>query len=235
MNLLRAGGPPLVIGHRGAGAVEPENSLASLAAAVAAGADLVEFDVAPGLRLAHAPQDVDGDSPSLDDALALLAVRGVGVHVDVKLPGYEHEVVDCLRRHGLGDRAVLSTAFVEVARRLAVVAPDVSRAIGYPRDRYGISRLRWPALATGAGAAMLRAAVPWRISLLLRAARADALALHHALCSERAVAAAHRRGAPVLAWTVNDAASVRRLAAMGVDAIVSDDPGMAVATLRSPA
>jgi glycerophosphoryl diester phosphodiesterase len=35
----------------------------------------------------------------------------------------------------------------------------------------------------------------------------------------------------VLAWTVNDPATVRRLAAIGVDGIVSDDPGMALATL----
>ena len=48
VNLPRAGGRPLVIGHRGAAAVAPENTLAALAAAVAAGVDLVEFDVVAG-------------------------------------------------------------------------------------------------------------------------------------------------------------------------------------------
>jgi glycerophosphoryl diester phosphodiesterase len=41
----------------------------------------------------------------------------------------------------------------------------------------------------------------------------------------------------VLAWTVNDAAEVERLASLGVDGIVSDDPGMALrslATLSAP-
>ena len=38
-------------------------------------------------------------------------------------------------------------------------------------------------------------------------------------------------GAPVLAWTVNDPAGVRRMAAAGVDGIVSDDPEMTLATL----
>jgi glycerophosphoryl diester phosphodiesterase len=38
----------------------------------------------------------------------------------------------------------------------------------------------------------------------------------------------------VLAWTVNDPALVRRLAALGVDAIVTDDPAMAIATLDGP-
>jgi glycerophosphoryl diester phosphodiesterase len=51
------------------------------------------------------------------------------------------------------------------------------------------------------------------------------------------VATSHRLGAPVLAWTVNDPPAVRRLAVLGVDAIVSDDPGMArevLATLNRP-
>jgi glycerophosphoryl diester phosphodiesterase len=35
----------------------------------------------------------------------------------------------------------------------------------------------------------------------------------------------------VLAWTINDPETVRRLAGVGVDGIVSDDPEMALATL----
>ena len=63
--------------------------------------------------------------------------------------------------------------------------------------------------------------------MLIRLARANALSLHHSLCSRAVVRAAHALGAPVLAWTANDPATVRRLDALGVDAIVSDDPGMA--------
>jgi glycerophosphoryl diester phosphodiesterase len=37
----------------------------------------------------------------------------------------------------------------------------------------------------------------------------------------------------VLGWTANDPASVRRLHRIGVDAIVSDDPGMALETLAT--
>ena len=75
--------------------------------------------------------------------------------------------------------------------------------------------------------------MPLRVPVLLRWARADALSLHHALCSRAAVSVAHRLGAPVLAWTANDPAAVRRLAAAGVDGIVSDDPKMALETLAT--
>ena len=233
MNLRRATGRPLVIGHRGAAAVAPENTLAALEAAVAARVDLVEFDISPGLRLGHSLAELPPEEVSLDDALEFLKGHGVGVHLDVKLPGYEHDVLEAIRRHDVGERAVVSTSFAVTVRRFARLAPELPRAIGYPRDRLGVSNLSWPRPMQQAGAAALRQAMPVRIPVLLRWARANTLSLHHTLCSRAAVAISHRLGAPVLAWTVNDPASVRRVTAAGVDGIVSDDPEMALATLRA--
>ena len=233
MKLRRADGPPLVIGHRGAAAVAPENTLAALQAAVDAGADLVEFDIGPDLRLGHSAQELPTEHVSLDTALEFLRGHRLGIHVDVKLPGYELAVVDAIRRHGMEDRGVVSTAFAVTSRRLSRLAPALPRAIGYPRDRYVVSRLRWPAGVSRAGAAALRQAMPVRIPLLLRVARANVLSLHHTLCSRAAVRAAHALGAPVLGWTANDPQTVLRLAEAGVDAIVSDDPGMALEVLEA--
>jgi glycerophosphoryl diester phosphodiesterase len=213
--------------------VAPENTLASLQAAVDAGAQLVEFDIGRDLQLAHSPSEIPGEQISLDDALEFLREHHLGVQLDAKLPGYERELVDALRRHGLEERALVSTAFAASTRRLAELAPALPRAIGYPRDRYGISRIRWPAGLTRAGAASLRQVMPVRVPLLLRRGRANTLSLHHTLCSRASVSAAHALGAPVLGWTANDPASVIRLNALGVDAIVSDDPGMALATLAA--
>jgi len=233
MKLQRGGGPPFVIGHRGAAAVAPENTLAALQAAVEAGADLVEFDVGPDLRLAHSSREVPEQPLSLDDALEFLRAHELGVQLDAKLPGYEEELVAALRRHGLMDRAVISTTWAGSSRRLARIAPALSLAIGYPRDRYGVSRVRWPQPLTAAGAVALRQAMPLRVPLLLRAARANTLSLHHTLCSRAAVSIAHGLGAPVLAWTANDPGAVRRLVSIGVDAIVSDDPKMVLQTLAT--
>lgn len=222
-----------MIGHRGAAALAPENTLASLQAAVDAGVDLVEFDVVGGLQLGHSRRELRPDALDLDTALAFLAAHGVGVHLDVKETGMEEEIAAAVARHGLGARALVSTALAGVARRLAEVAPNLTHAIGYPRDRVGVARLRWPDPLTAAGAAALRAAMPLRIPLLLRSARADVLALHHTLVSAAAVRRAHAHGAPVLAWTVNDPGAVARLAGLGVDGIVSDDPAMTLATLAA--
>jgi glycerophosphoryl diester phosphodiesterase len=234
VRLRRAGGSrPLVIGHRGAAAVAPENTLAALQAAVDAGADIVEFDVGPDLQLGHSDRETPADQISLDEALEFLRAHRLGVHLDAKLPGYEPELVAAVRRHQLVGRALVSTAFAASTRRFAQLAPELPRAIGYPRDRYGISRVRWPAGLTRAGATSLRQVMPLRVPVLLRWGRANTLSLHHTLCSAAAVRTAHALGAPILGWTANDPAVVLRLASLGVDAIVSDDPGMVLATLAA--
>jgi glycerophosphoryl diester phosphodiesterase len=227
-----------VIGHRGAAAVAPENTLAALEAGVAAGADLVEFDVGLDvgldLTLGHSPREMPEEELGLDDALEFLRAHGIGVHLDLKRLGVEDAVVDAVRRHGLGGRAIVSTAFARSTRRLATIAPELPRAIGYPRDRYGISRFRWPRGLTVTGAAALRAAMPARVPVLIRWSRANALALHHTLVSRSVVRTAHRLSVPVLAYTVNEPALVERLASVGVDAIVTDDPAMALRVVGSP-
>jgi glycerophosphoryl diester phosphodiesterase len=231
VNLRREDGRPLVVAHRGASAEAPENSREAFLAAVAARADLVELDVTHGLVVAH-----DAGSPGLHlfQVLELLSPHPIGLHVDLKQPGDEAAVLDALDRYGLRERALLSTAFPRVARVLRALAPDVPRAIGYPRDRVGVARFPWPGALTRSGAAALRAAMPARVPLLLARTGATVMALHHTLCSPASVAAAHRRGVPVFAWTANDPEVILRLASWGVDAIVSDDPKRALATLIAP-
>jgi glycerophosphoryl diester phosphodiesterase len=228
VNLARRGGRPLVIAHRGASIGAADNSREALEAAVDAGADVVEFDVSRGLVVAHDPRAA---GLHLYQALELLAPHPVGLHIDLKQPGLEAAVLDAVSDHGLRERVLVSSALPRALRAAAAVAPEVPRAIGYPRDRYGVSRFGWPRAVTTPGAAALRSLMPARIPLLLGIARANVLALHHTLCSRAAVDAAHGRGVPVLAWTANTPERVRALAALGVDAIVSDDPKTALATL----
>jgi glycerophosphoryl diester phosphodiesterase len=224
---LRAAERPLLIGHKGAAALEPENTLASLARAVELGCDLVEFDVLPvdgRLVLGHSPQELAPEPASLDDALELLAGTGAGAQIDLKWHGYEAGTVEAIRRHGLLERTLVSTCHVHSLRELSGLEPKLTRGITYPFDRRGISQRRALVPLTAAALVTLRRALPVRIYGLLERARASVAVLHHAVVSPAAVRRAHARDAAVFAWTVDGEPELARVLAAGVDGVITNDP-----------
>jgi len=233
---LRGDGRCLSVGHRGAAAVAPENTLGSLAKAVELGVDIVELDVVAvdgKLVLGHSTRELPRDLATFDEALSALAAHEVGVHVDVKCRGSEDGIADAIRRHGLERRTYVSAFWPSTLLRIGELVPTVACALSYPQDRAGISRSRALGPLTLAGAAALRAALPRRIEGMLARAGARIASLHHAVVSRAVVDRCHAVDVPVLVWTVDDARLVRRLDRLGVDAIVSNDPETLRATLQT--
>jgi glycerophosphoryl diester phosphodiesterase len=248
---LRADGRPLQIGHKGAAALEPENTLRSLQRAVEIGCDLVEFDVLDlddgTLVLAHsddlfevshgaargrmrslglsALRQVAPELPTLDEALELLARHhGVGLHVDLKGHGYEDATAAAIHRHGVVGRTVVSSCYAHSLRRLAALEPDLARGYTYPFDRRGVSRRRLLRPVTATALIGLRRTLPVRIAGMLERARASVAMLHHWVVSRAAVDRAHARGAAVFAWTVADEPTLERVVSAGVDGVITNDP-----------
>lgn len=224
---------PLVIGHRGAPALAPENTLASFEAAVSVGADAIELDVGPGLVIAHSRREIPEHPLAFDDALELVQASGAAVLIDLKCARIERDVAEAVRRHGLLERAFVSSTSPFWLRRLASVEPALTRSISYPNDRLHVSRFAWPSPVAAACSAAARRLMPARVPLLLSSARATVLTLHWRLVSEAVVEAAHKRGAALVAWTVNDPGEVARLGRLGVDGVVTDDPKMALSALAT--
>jgi glycerophosphoryl diester phosphodiesterase len=228
MNLRREGAI-LKIGHRGAPALAPENTVASLAAAIDHGVDLVEIDVIPSgrsgaLALAHSPGLVTEMSPTLDDALGFLAQTRVGLIVDLKSTGSERAVVHALRAHELLERSVVTSFHSRSLLALKEIEPGLTTGFSYPYDRAGIAERPAFQPMIRAGLAGLRRTLPARIARLLSRARADAAVLHHALISTRLVERCHGAGAAVLAWTVEEEEVLHRVVAAGVDGVIANDP-----------
>lgn len=204
----------LKIGHRGAAALAPANTISSLLAAVAAGVDMVEIDViavSGRLLLSHSLREVRGDAPTLDEAIEALP-RDLPLLVDVKRRGYEHELVEVLRRHGAIGRAVASTTDLQILDKLRSLEPLLRRSVTYPRS--------------GQRARLLRPLAATRVPLLVRRAEASAATVHYGVLSAALADRCHALGAQVFAWTVNDRSIVQEVAARGADGVITDDPGV---------
>lgn len=228
MNLRREG-RPLRVGHRGAPALAAENTIPSLLAAMDRGVDLVEMDVLAvdgRLRLAHGPERVDEESPSLDEALDVVAPRDVGVILDLKSAGIEESVVSVVQARGLVERTVAASFRPASLRTVKELEPCLTTGLAYPFDRAGIAERREFQPLIRAGLVGLRHTLPARIGRMLARARADAALLHHSLVSPRLVDRCHARDTAVLAWTLEDERDLRRVLAAGVDGVIANDPGL---------
>lgn len=217
----------LRIGHRGAAALAPENTLASIEAAIKYEVDLVEIDVvahADALRLAHSPAQVRDDSPTLDEALALVSRADTGVILDLKTRGIERSAAEALRERNLLDRAVVASSHPASLRAVKDLEPSLTTGLSYPFDRAGISERAAFQPLIRAGLSGLRRVLPARIGGMLARARADAAVLHYSLVSRKLVERCHGRDAAVLAWTIEDGAALESVLAAGVDGVIANDP-----------
>jgi glycerophosphoryl diester phosphodiesterase len=259
LDLSRRGGRPLVVGHRGAAALAPENTLEAFRAALELGVDVIELDVLAlergPLVVAHSDtleelthgraegrvgarslaelRELAPALPTFDEALAWFAEEApqTGIHVDLKLRARLDEVAKALETYDVADRAVVSSVHPDALRAVARASSRVRVGLTYPEDRLNVSHRRymWPVVR--AGLAILRASIPPRLPGMLRRAGAGALMLQHRLVSTAAVERAHAVGVPVLAWTVDHPADVERVAAAGVDGVITNDPRILLATL----
>jgi glycerophosphoryl diester phosphodiesterase len=237
--LERKDGRPLRIGHRGAAALAPENTLGSFRAAIEAGVDLIEFDVIEAddgsLVVAHGRHDIGPDTPTLDEALQFFVdeAPGIGVHLDLKLTRREREVVGAIRRFDLTGRSFVSSGYFGTAR--AIAAADSGVRVGYtiPRRIFRISDQGRGALLGRLALRTLRRVTPPLVRPLLALTGAHDVVLHHSLVTSASVRAAHARGAAVVTWTVDDPEILARVEEAGVDAVVTNDPPIFTSTLET--
>jgi glycerophosphoryl diester phosphodiesterase len=226
-------GRALRVGHKGADHVAPGNTVESFEAALAHGVDMIEFDVLSTrdgrLVLAHDYADAEGrECLTLEEGLDHFAGEAYGaveLDVDLKLPGYEREVVEGLRERGLDERALVSTMFPESLERLGELAAGLRRGWSVPRVRRNYLeaplRVRLPAYGV---AAYMRARMPGMAADRIRAGGCDAIMAHQILMSRRLVRAVHGAGGQLYVWTVDDERKIRSLEALGVDGVITNDP-----------
>jgi glycerophosphoryl diester phosphodiesterase len=205
------------IGHGGASALAPANTLASFDTALAVGVDMLEFDVRARrgeLVLAHTVFHAQRrGNVRLADALTHLSscrFDGVELNVDVKHTGMERRLLEALRHAGLLERTLISSQVPDVLDRVKVLAPDA---------RVGIS-------VGGRVARMSRRWNDWRTQVLagLSEQRWSAVMAQYRLIDHSLVEEVAARSGTLCAWTVNERGVIERLLGLGVHGITTADP-----------
>jgi glycerophosphoryl diester phosphodiesterase len=241
----------LRIGHKGADALAPGNTLESFAAAVEAGVDAIEFDVlrpradfgeaadwrdAPAgpaqaggpLLVAHDWGDAGRREPiTLADALDALTrppLDGIRFDLDLKVTGREDEIAAAIAERGLTERAMVSTMEIPSLVYLRDKAPEIARGWTLPKVSRDWSRSPWLRPVFVAGSASLRARLPALVRRRAPELGVWAVWIYHPLITTRLVEAAHSVGVQVIAWTVDEAERIARLETMDVDGICTNDP-----------
>ena len=226
---------PLRVGHKGADLLAPGNTLASFHAALDVGVDMIEFDVlsehtdgSGRLLLAHDYDALREDLPlTLEQGLAHLAgeeFAGVEFDVDVKIPGYGRRVVQALREAGLIERSLVSGMYVQELDAMRALEPTLRVGWSVPRLRRDYTTDLLTAIPALVILSAYRALLPRRAREALQAGRFDAIMAHWRLVTGALVRAVAEGGGELYVWTVDDAAQIARLSAMGVDGIITNDP-----------
>lgn len=235
-----------MIGHRGASAHAPENSLEAFRRAAADGADGVELDVlccGSGEVVVFHDDDLRrlAGRPERVDALPLPALREVRLASGVCIPTLDEALEVC------GPDLLVNIelkAGTWLDGNLAALVEGVSAIV----DRAGAAARtlvssfspmavwRWRSRRPDVKAALLfepQASRPLRRAWALPLLRPFAVHPERSFCTAPAVRRWHGRGYAVNTWTVDDAAGLRELRNMGVDGIFTNDPAAAGAILRN--
>lgn len=241
---------PLVFAHRGAKRIAPENTLPAFEAAIRLGADGIELDVqyssdgklvvfhdlnldktsnGKGRLTSHtfedlrkldaglhfSPQFQGTRIPTLDEVLDLVKGKLL-VNIELKSLDVSGAVlgvdtVKAIRAHGMINDVVISSFNPFALRRSKQAGPEIEHALLLAADTSAWTR--------------------WGVTL--QYSKAEGLHPETGMVDARYMAAARRRKMPVRVWTVNEEEDIRRLAGLGVDAIISDIPDVALEVLNA--
>lgn len=214
---------PLIIGHRGASAVAPENTMAAFAAAIEAGADGIEFDVrlsrdgvpviihddtlqrTVGLRKRVADLTVDElrgvDVPSLRDLFELMAGNTLILYLELKESSAELSARCCelISEFSNAERVIIECFDLPVLKH---IDPSLTTAALFDSRIYTDRSRIEKALEVGA----------------------SVIALNHRLAKPKLVEKAKLAGLRVVVWTVDSPAWVALARTMGIEALITNDP-----------
>ncbi|WP_040953004.1 glycerophosphodiester phosphodiesterase [Gorillibacterium massiliense] len=238
-----------IFAHRGASGDAPENTMAAFRLAMEQGADGIELDIqmtrdrelvvihdetldrttnGHGLVAHHTSAEIirldashsfttyKGEPvPLLTEVLELLAPTNLQLNIELKngiilYEGMEEKAIALVKKYGMEDRVIFSSFNHYSLVKLAGLAPEIERAILYHEGLYE----------------------PWNY-----AATVQANGLHPIYLSvyPEIVEGTHHAGMKIRPYTVNAEKDLRRMIALGVDAVITNYPALMKSILEERA
>lgn len=219
----------LRVGHRGARAYEPENTLLSFKKALEIGVDAVEFDVRKTkdnqlvvIHDANVKKTTNGEGlvselsleeikklstkkgekiPTLKEALNFLDNK-VKIVIELKEAGLEEKVLSAIREKRLQKNIIIVSFIEEALRKVRDLDKQIETGLIYVKHKN-----------------------PLRTALELKA---NYLLPLYRFTHTRNIEKAHENDLKVIVWTVNKPKEVAEYRRKGVDGIASDKPDILI-------
>ena len=223
----------IIMGHRGAAALEPENTLLSIKKAMEIGVDAVEIDVhlskdkeiviihdltldrttnGTGLVSNYTLSELKkydagkGEAiPTLQEVMELTD-KNVKLVIELKQKGTESIVVDQIKKNKLEDNVYVISFWHRLVKNIKETDKNI---------KTGVLLVGCPA----------NTSIADQIS-------ADALFMKYTFVDTEIVELSHKNGLKVFIWNIDDPFLIKPFADIGVDGIGSNNPGILVDYFR---
>jgi len=229
-----------IIAHRGASGLAPENTLSAFNLAVESGAAMIELDVhltrdhhLAVIHDATVNRTTNGQGAVADFTLAELQQLDAGSWFGPEFSGAQIPALTEVIQ-GVGGRCRLNIEVKQVeagrnSRPVEAVLLETLEAAG-AAESHLISSFDWDLLtriyqlAPQVKLAYLFSFLPWNLRKRMAGGMLTAIHPRHPIVSGRLIKAAHAQGLQVNVWTVDKPERMRKLAALGVDGIITNFP-----------
>ena len=213
-----------IIGHRGAKAVEPENTLRAIREGMKC-ADYVEIDarlsrdgVPVVMHDATVDRTTDGRGPV--DWFTLAELRTLNAGKGEKIPTLEEVCREVQGTCGLFCEIKEPGSEGTVCQVLSREAPDHLWIVSFHPESITAARQALPGAKTGLIISRKGGDLPEQAAGL----GADAILLKYNLLNDGLVSSCHDHGLQVISWTLDTPAEFEKAAGFRIDGLASDDP-----------
>jgi len=221
----------LIIGHKGASSITPENTLKAFQKAIELKADYVEFDIhitkdgeiviihdsdtlsttgVKGLIMDMTLNQIknlnagEGEKiPTLRELISI-ARKKIGLQIEIKSKNLLDNLIHILKNDNLLSTSIISCFMLDELLKLKLLEPSLKVGLLLPAELVSLKIIK---------------------RKIVKVAENNFYSIHphYNIVTREIVDFAHINGLKVVAWTVNEGAIMKKLIEMGVDGIITDD------------